>query len=96
MLPPIAKPAAARSRLTPRSFSSEPDKVSFHAVRSTFEGAGSTCGDSQPACANASQTTIRITGAIQDRTIRFGFRPGLAMAEALRAGAGVAGARYSC
>lgn len=65
---PIANPAAARSKLTPRSLSSVPVVASLNAVRITLLGAGRTCGESHPACASHSQMTTSTTGANHDRS----------------------------
>ncbi len=66
MLPPMAKPAAARSRLMPRSRSRLPDKVSFTPVSTTLLGAGITCGGTQPDRARISQASTASAGASQD------------------------------
>eukprot|EP01022_Parablepharisma_sp_SALTPOND_P005681 TRINITY_DN1232_c0_g1_i1.p3 TRINITY_DN1232_c0_g1~~TRINITY_DN1232_c0_g1_i1.p3 ORF type:complete len:583 (+),score=222.90 TRINITY_DN1232_c0_g1_i1:13557-15305(+) len=65
-LPPMTKPAAARRRLAPRSLSRRPCPISLSAVCSTLLGAGSTCGESTPARAKASQSSSKASGAAQE------------------------------
>ena len=71
-LPPIAKPAAARSRLVPMSFSRLPVVASLNAVLMTLLGAGSTCGDSHPSPEPAlpQMTTRDATGASQESSLQ--------------------------
>jgi hypothetical protein len=88
--PPMAKPAAARSRLIPISGISWPLSISFIAVATTLVGAGRICGDSPPRRAHNSQITNNAKGASQGTRTDPERRSG-----ALRAGMPAAGICFS-
>ncbi len=64
MTPPMAKPAAARQKLTQMFRASSPDSSSFHPASATSVGAGSTRAGTRPPTQAACQTSRMASGTI--------------------------------
>ena len=72
MPPPMAKPPAARKKLTFMSLASSPDRMSFHAAAATADGGGSTVGDIQPSIDEICHDMSSAVGKAHGRTASLG------------------------